>query len=284
MSTFDTSRIVDFSSLFGACKQQPNAFFQGISWWDTSRVESLNSCFLGCARFNQPLHWDTSRVTDISSCFRGCSSFNQPLAWTVQNVIHSRSAFQYCTNFNQNCNDWDWRRNEQLSEMFEGCSVFNNGDVPIDLSLPAARSLGAMFKNCTRLNVPITLRTLGRVLNLQSLVDGCTSFTSAIHLEGLDDDDDGRVLMTKNMLRHTPLLENENVREAVSVTIKRVSNELPTFDDDTVNLDFPEFMEALQLMNILRSINVASRNVRTRAFTGSGRILYRRPYADLSVE
>jgi len=54
--------------------------------WNTSKISTVQSCFNGCVRFNQPLNWDTSSVGLFTQMFNNCISFNQDLSsWNFSN-------------------------------------------------------------------------------------------------------------------------------------------------------------------------------------------------------
>ena len=114
-------------------------FNQDIGSWNTSKVTSMASMFLGTTllstttQFNNgqasgtipgtaPLNWDTSNVTTMVSMFRYCIAFNQPI---------SKSGSY-----------WDTTNVTTVSQMFEGIGtgtglhLFNNGEAPLGETAP----------------------------------------------------------------------------------------------------------------------------------------------------
>jgi surface protein len=134
ISTWDTSRITDMSSLFGNRYERvvyvddyyikenlkEVDFNEDISDWDFSNVTNMKNMFAGCVAFNQPLNkWNVSKVTNMEKMFSRCRSFNQPLdSWNTSAVTSMSGMFQECKKFNQTLNSWNVNNVADISYMF----------------------------------------------------------------------------------------------------------------------------------------------------------------------
>ena len=59
---------------------------QIITFWDTTKVTTMENMFYNKKRFNELLLWNTSNVVTMSLMFYNASSFNQPLEFNTDNV------------------------------------------------------------------------------------------------------------------------------------------------------------------------------------------------------
>jgi len=86
---YSNEPITNMTSMFAG-----NATFNDsdIVLWDVSTVTNMNTAFVNCTAFNQPIGtWDVSNVTDMGGMFYGANatSFNQPIGgWDVSNVTN----------------------------------------------------------------------------------------------------------------------------------------------------------------------------------------------------
>ena len=274
LATFDTSEVTSFKQVFNHCGSMPNVFFAGITQWDTSSLEFVDQCFDGCIHFNQPLQWDFSHVLGMNGTFTSCSSFNQ------------------------NINHWNLTQVQMAERAFRGCGAFNNGNAPLVLRLPSVFTVKQMFEDCRSLNVDIALENVDRLLDARSFLKGCTSFMSGLEL-GFDQENrrfltgmlldnasylgawpfDGRAgVKITDMLTNTALLANQDVQEAILMALEKRGGAPNAFKSQTGTLPL------VSLQYVLHMMSVTSRNVRTRAFTGSGRLFYAGPYSEISVD
>ena len=122
---FGTVAWQSMDEMFYGCKQM--TFAANIDRPDLTKVTNMESMFLGCPSFNQPLAgWDVSKVTDMGGMFSGCISFNQPLAgWDVSKVTNMGGMFSGCISFNQPLAGWDVSKVTNMNSMFSGCPSFN---------------------------------------------------------------------------------------------------------------------------------------------------------------
>ena len=110
ISTWNTSGIMDMSSLFDARRKSSCASFnEDISGWDVSDVIDMRSMFAGLIFFNQPLdNWHVASVLSMVSMFDGASSFNQPInSWDMSSVMVLEGMFNNAVGFKQCLNDWN---------------------------------------------------------------------------------------------------------------------------------------------------------------------------------
>ena len=99
-----------------------------ISTWDTSEVKDFSSLFLNKSNFNEDLsHWNVSNVTDMSYMFRNASSFNQNISsWNVSKVTNMYRMFQSASAFNSDISNWDVSKVEDMEYMFASTESFNS--------------------------------------------------------------------------------------------------------------------------------------------------------------
>lgn len=123
-----------------------------ISLWDVSRLTTMQSMFMLCTVFNQPIgHWNISNVTRMDAAFRGCTMFNQPLnKWNVGNATSLDSVFYECTVFNQDINVWNTANVTNMQYLFFKCGAFNKTIASWNISKVA--NISAMFGSATKFN------------------------------------------------------------------------------------------------------------------------------------
>ena len=99
-----------------------------ISTWDTSEVKDFSSLFWNKSNFNEDLsHWNVSNVTDMSAMFRNASSFNQNISsWNVSKVTNMYRMFQGASAFNSDISNWDVSKVEDMEYMFASTESFNS--------------------------------------------------------------------------------------------------------------------------------------------------------------
>jgi hypothetical protein len=55
--------------------------YEGITFWDMSKVYVLDCLFMGNRNFNELLLWNTKHVERFNCIFQGATSYNQPIYW-----------------------------------------------------------------------------------------------------------------------------------------------------------------------------------------------------------
>ena len=106
-----------------------------INTWDTSEIIDMSSLFRDKTTFNDDIsNWDTSNVTDMSEMFYNANAFNQNITnWNVGNVTNMSYMFYYANDFNQDIRVWDVSLvgEGNFDNMFEGAEeMFNNLGAP----------------------------------------------------------------------------------------------------------------------------------------------------------
>ena len=75
--------------------------YQGITFWDTTKITTMERMFFQKKQFNELLLWNTKNVKDMSYMFFNASSFNQPLEFNTKNVVNMSYMFFNASSFNQ---------------------------------------------------------------------------------------------------------------------------------------------------------------------------------------
>ena len=172
----DLTKVTNMESMFLGCP----SFNQPLAGWDVSKVTSMGGMFSGCISFNQPLAgWDVSKVTNMGGMFSGCISFNQPLAgWDVSKVTNMNSMFSGCPSFNQPLNDWKVGSVTDMGYMFRGCPSFNQPLAGWDVS--KVTDMGYMFLGCASFNQPLNDWKVGSVTDMGWMFYACSSFNQSL--------------------------------------------------------------------------------------------------------
>lgn len=117
----DTSLITDLTGFFIPFSKEPNEFFEGISDWNVSNVESFRQCFAYCKNFNQPLFKNTSNGKDFSMMLFDCVSFNQPINLETSNGEAFYGMFANCSSLNQEIY-LDFSKAQNIDSVFHNCT------------------------------------------------------------------------------------------------------------------------------------------------------------------
>ena len=84
----DSSYTLNDDSIMGSKKHS-----QSITFWDTTKITTMEYMFNNKEQFNQPLEFNTENVTNMSYMFCDASSFNQPLEFNTANVTNMGGCF-----------------------------------------------------------------------------------------------------------------------------------------------------------------------------------------------
>ena len=105
IGNWNTSNVIDMGAMFNGAQ----AFNQNIGSWDTSKVQNMSGMFFLAKAFNKNIGgWITSKVTAMEAMFYGSSAFDQPIGgWDTSKVTNMNSMFQSASLFNQNISGWD---------------------------------------------------------------------------------------------------------------------------------------------------------------------------------
>ena len=75
--------------------------YQGITFWDTTKITTMRGMFAFKKQFNELLLWNTKNVINMRGMFSGASSFNHPLEFTTDNVTNMSYMFSGASSFNK---------------------------------------------------------------------------------------------------------------------------------------------------------------------------------------
>ena len=84
----DVSYTLNDDSIMGSKKHS-----QSITFWDTTKITTMEYLFNNKEQFNELLLWNTENVTNMSKMFYDASSFNQPLEFNTDNVTNMSGMF-----------------------------------------------------------------------------------------------------------------------------------------------------------------------------------------------
>ena len=159
--------------------------------WNTGNVTRMDGTFANAQAFNCPLPWNTSKVTTLYTMFLGATDFDQELAtsgstWDVSKVTNMASVFYNAANFNRNLSTWNTSGATTLSRMFLGASKFNNGQLhgsPPSTQLAwdtsKVTNMARMFDGATLFNQEVRFDTL-RVSDMYNMFNDARSFNTPL--------------------------------------------------------------------------------------------------------
>lgn len=134
LHTWDVRGIYDMTEMFTRLIQnkEENDLLAGIDNWDVSNVSTMESMFLDCPYFNQPLNkWNVSSVENTREMFSRCLRFNQPLDnWSLPIVESMDYMFNGCSKFDQDLNKWRIPPTVTMVEMFDGTMMKKRNHLP----------------------------------------------------------------------------------------------------------------------------------------------------------
>ncbi len=128
---WDTSKVENMQSIFGDLDCIPTKIndITALSNWDVSNVTNMSNMFLGCdaSDLSALSNWDVGRVTNMSNMFYGCdiSDLSALSNWDVSNVTNMYGMFSYCDKLvdASGINDWNIINVRHFDSMFSYCSV-----------------------------------------------------------------------------------------------------------------------------------------------------------------
>ena len=158
LSGWNISNVTDLS--FALCGYSNLENIKGLKYWDTSKVENMESIFgdRDCAPtqtndITALSNWDVSNVTNMSCMFYDCdvSDLSALSNWDVSNVTNMSYMFQDCDASDLSAlSNWDVSNVTNMSYMFQGCdasdlSALSNWDVE------RVTYMSYMFYHCDKL-------------------------------------------------------------------------------------------------------------------------------------
>ena len=98
-----------------------------ISVWDVSNVTSMAWTFANQSTFNQEIgNWDISNVESLSHVFINAPTFNHDIGnWNTESVINMDAAFFFANSFNQDISGWDVSNVTSMNSMFLQAGAFD---------------------------------------------------------------------------------------------------------------------------------------------------------------
>ena len=128
---WDTSKVEDMQSIFGDmdCKPTQINDITALSNWDVSNVTNMSCMFYGCdaSDLSALSNWDVGRVTNMSNMFLGCdaSDLSALSNWNVGRVTNMSGMFSYCDKLidASGINDWNIINVRNFTFMFVRASA-----------------------------------------------------------------------------------------------------------------------------------------------------------------
>lgn len=104
VSRLDTSNVTSMAAYFARCASLPNfgLFYRDLAYWDTRKVTTFESMFLGCESVTsiQGINvWDTRNVNNMDSVFAACNKLTSLdlSGWSTQSVYSMDAMFDHCS-------------------------------------------------------------------------------------------------------------------------------------------------------------------------------------------
>ena len=98
--------------------------YQGITFWDTTKITTMKDMFFQKNQFNELLLWNTSNVTDMRGMFCAALSFNHPLEFNTNNVTDMSWMFRWACSFIQPL-EFNTNNVMNMSRMFNNSGMKN---------------------------------------------------------------------------------------------------------------------------------------------------------------
>ena len=168
LTKLDTSNVTNMTNTFHFCSSLTE--LEGVSNWNTSKVESMSSMFALCPLTSLDLsNWDTSNVEHLQCMFSTCSSLTSVgdiSNWDTSKVVSMADVFTGCSSLKTlNLSNWDVSNVAKLDGMFYGCSSLTTvGDIS-NWNTSKATVMQSMFNGCSKLSVNCSNWNVSKVTN-----------------------------------------------------------------------------------------------------------------------
>ena len=168
LTKLDTSNVTNMTNTFHFCSSLTE--LEGVSNWNTSKVESMSSMFALCPLTSLDLsNWDTSNVEHLQCMFSTCSSLasvGDISNWDTSKVVSMADVFTGCSSLKTlNLSNWDISNVAKLDGMFYGCSSLTTvGDIS-NWNTSKATVMQSMFNGCSKLSVNCSNWNVSKVTN-----------------------------------------------------------------------------------------------------------------------
>ena len=168
LTKLETSNVANMTNMFNFCSSLTK--LEGVSDWNTSKVESMSSMFALCPLTSLDLsNWDTSNVEHLQCMFSTCSSLTSVgdiSNWDTSKVVSMADMFTGCSSIKTlNLSNWDISNVAKLDGMFTGCSSLTTvGDIS-NWNTSKATVMQSMFNGCSKLSVNCSNWNVSKVTN-----------------------------------------------------------------------------------------------------------------------
>lgn len=168
LTKLETSNVANMTNMFNFCSSLTK--LEGVSDWNTSKVESMSSMFALCPLTSLDLsNWDTSNVEHLQCMFSTCSSLTSVgdiSNWDTSKVVSMADMFTGCSSLKTlNLSNWDISNVAKLDGMFYGCSSLTTvGDIS-NWNTSKATVMQSMFNGCSKLSVNCSNWNVSKVTN-----------------------------------------------------------------------------------------------------------------------
>ena len=179
ISSWDTSKVINMSSMFNGATLFNNGGDISIGSWDTSSVTNMSFMFSNAEAFNKNIgSWVTSSVTNMSYMFNGATLFNNGGSssignWNTSSVTNMSYMFYGAAAFNKPISSWDTSKVTNMNSMFQGASLFNQNISGWDVSFVSLKpptdfsTSSALIAANTPVWFPITLTLAANLVTIQ---------------------------------------------------------------------------------------------------------------------
>ena len=179
LSNFDTSNVMDMSSMFAGMNQIE---VLNLSSFDTSKVTNMSSMFEGMYGFTSldVSNFDTSNVTDMSSMFKSTwqlTSLNL-LNFNTSKVKKMNSMFENSSLPSLNLSSFDTSKVTDMNKMFYGMSKITSLDLS-NFDTSNVTDMSGMFSSTFKLaSLNLSSFNTSNVTNMRNMFSYASKLTS----------------------------------------------------------------------------------------------------------
>jgi hypothetical protein len=129
-------------------------FHDNLSYWDVSKIKSMDQMFVKTTGTADLSQWDVSSVMSMGAMFAQAQDFNADLSqWDVSSVISMQGMFAQAQDFNADLSQWDVSSVISMQSMFAFASDFDS-----DISewiVSSVNNMATMFTEAEQFNQDI---------------------------------------------------------------------------------------------------------------------------------
>lgn len=176
-SNWDTSNIVDMSTMFSGCTLLSSLDLSGL---DTSNVTDMGSMFNQCYNLKtlDLSGLDVSKVTDMGSMFENCSKLTSlnVSGWNTSNVTDMISIFRNCSSLESlDLSNFDTSKVTSMYSMFYECYNLKTLDVS-GFDTSNVTTMKYMFYDCRKItSLDLSSFDTSKVTNMEGMFYDCSS-------------------------------------------------------------------------------------------------------------